>query len=186
MATTSLIVVPLNETRDTDEQSVGTVITRAGKTYKWVKNASTTTSLKAGGVAIYTAGDTTLKSVVQPDSASAAGIYRAAGVPVVAIAAEEYGWVQTKGLCSATVYQAASSNDKYGVAGIPLVPTTATDAAGAHWYPAVKIYTNDAESLESLAGTVQFTGKVIPVADIASATDAAGTTSVSVYVDCKE
>lgn len=184
MANTSLIVVPLDEVRDTDEQVVGTVVERNGKTYKWIKNADTTTSLKAKGVAMYAANDASRTNVYQPKSSSGNGVYYGAGVPVTTIAPAKFGWIQVKGVASVSAYQPASTSDLSGAAGVPMVPV-ANDTKGYYWYP-TSVATTTSELLASIASTVRYTGKIIPVAPVTASSGAASVTTINALVCCME
>jgi hypothetical protein len=98
MSNVNLIVVPIGDTRLNDDQIVGSVVERGGKTYRWVKNAQTTTVAADDAVAYHEPSTNGLTQVKTPVTAN---IALPAGVVVAAIAAGSFGWVQTKGIANA-------------------------------------------------------------------------------------
>jgi len=112
---TNLIVVPLDETRSTDDQVVGSVVERGGKTYRWVKNAGTTANPKEA--VCYKEPKT--NGFTQITKPATANLMFAAGTPVVVMAENTFGWVQTKGPATLSVMASTSSSTQKGH---PLIP----------------------------------------------------------------
>lgn len=163
-----LLIVPIGETRTTDEQVVGTVVDRGDKSYRWVKNGGTA-SLAAKAAAVFITPDTTGLTVVGLSNSSSAAVTAPAGVIVATIAAGSYGWVQRKGIASATVRQPKTADI---TAGTPLRAATTTADVGS-W----------AQPVTGSTTEIYARGGVTPIAKVTKA-GAVAYTARSVIVDC--
>lgn len=120
-----VFITPLTDVSTTDKEGVGTIRFEGNKIYKYISysNEAAAVAGVAGEVAYYVADTGYGASDVTSDlsASGVAGREVAAGVLQAALADNEYGWIQIKGLATLTIALTA------GADGNSLTPTGAGD-----------------------------------------------------------
>jgi hypothetical protein len=132
----TLITVPLNELRTSDEEGLASLFEQNGKVYRWVKNKGTT-GLLAGGscVTVFTSvpGAACARVICPTGAGASTGLVTIpAGVPRTAIGPSgsdtgDHGWIQVRGTKKISVAQLTTAF----AGGERLVATSVLPATGA-------------------------------------------------------
>lgn len=164
---TGLIRVPLTELRTNDEQVIGSVYMTKTKTYRFVKNAGSTSLIaRASCMEMLTSVEGGMKTrVISGDGmgTSTAFVGLPAGMPVSAIGPSGsdtgcYGWIQAKGPAKVSIHQMATAI----AAGSFAIGTSALPASQPFGKPYVrtadsattaKLYTRGIIMMQAIATT---------------------------------
>lgn len=177
----NLINVPLTELRSSDEEVLGSIYSKDGKSYRWVKNAGSTALIAAGAclARLTSVVANQFKRVISNDGAgtSTGAVSLPAGSPITAIqesgsSTGDHGWIQVAGPKKVSIQQLTTAQ----TVGMRCIATSS--------YPATYSFAGGQAETANSATTGYFYRKCVQLLQPIATTGAATAVSCVVDIQC--